>query len=329
MIRSKLSWFENARRLAGVFACCCAVTGLSGCALILPQTTALDRDRPEGLPEKVELAEVPFFAQEDYQCGPAALAMSLAYFRPGVTADQLVDQVYLPARQGSLQVEMLAAARRHGMVSYQLAPQFEDVLREVAGGLPVVVLQDYGVWPLSIWHYAVVIGYDYPHLEVILHSGQNRRLTMPFGVLEYTWKESDYWAMVAAPPDRVPATATESRYLAAVNALERTGNARAANTAYTSALRRWPGNLAALIGLGNTHHALGELDQAETALRKALGIEPKSVIVLNNLAQTLSDRGHYEEALNFADSAIALNGPLSPAARQTREEILQRLSRAR
>lgn len=304
------------------------MAGLSGCALVLPQTSALDEEKPQGLPGQAELAGVPFFAQEDYQCGPAALAMSLAYFQPGVTSDQLVDQVYLPSRQGSLQVEMLAAARRHGMVSYQLAPRFDDVLREVAGGLPVVVLQDYGVWPLSIWHYAVVIGYDYRRLEVILHSGRNRRLTMPFGVLEYTWKESDYWAMVAAPPDRIPATATEARYLAAVSALERTGNARAANIAYGSALRRWPGNIAAMVGLGNTHHALGELEQAEAVLRRALDVDPGSVIALNNLAQTLSDRGYYDEALNFAERAVALGGPLAAALRQTRDEILQRRARA-
>ena len=61
-----------------------------------------------------------------------------------VTPEELVPQVYLPERKGSLQVEMLAAARRHGMVSYQLAPRFEDVLREIAAGTPVVVLQNLG-----------------------------------------------------------------------------------------------------------------------------------------------------------------------------------------
>jgi hypothetical protein len=29
-------------------------------------------------------------------------------------------------------------------------------LREVAAGNPVIVLQDFGVWPVSIWHYSVV-----------------------------------------------------------------------------------------------------------------------------------------------------------------------------
>lgn len=329
MIRSAFFSLENARRLAGVFVLYWASLGLGGCALILPQTSDLHEKLPVGLPERVELKDVPFFPQEDYQCGPAALATALAYFQPGVTADQLVDQVYLPARQGSLQVEMLAAARRNGMVAYALAPSFEDVLREVAGGLPVVVLQDYGVWPVSVWHYAVVVGYDYPRLEVILRSGQNQRLPMPFGVLEYTWKESDYWAMVAAPPDRVPATATEPRYLSAVTTLERTGNARAANTAYASALRRWPRNFAALVGLGNTHHALGELDRAEVALRRAVESDPNSVIALNNLAQTLTDRGRHDEALTLVERAAAHGGPLAGAVRETREEILRRQARPR
>ena len=40
---------------------------------------------------------------------------------------------------------MLAAPRRYGMVSYQLAPRLENLLREVAAGIPVIVLQDYGV----------------------------------------------------------------------------------------------------------------------------------------------------------------------------------------
>ena len=71
-----------------------------------------------------------------------------------------MPQVYLPERKGSLQVEMLAAARRHGMVSYQLAPRFEDMMREIAAGTPVVVLQNLGVFS-SGWHYAVAIGYDY------------------------------------------------------------------------------------------------------------------------------------------------------------------------
>ncbi len=109
-----------------------------------PQTAALREALPADLPHTVELTQVPFFPQEEYQCGPAALATTLASFGVKVTPEQLVPQVYIPERKGSLQVEMLAAARRHGLVSYQIAPRFEDLLRELAAGHPVIVLQKLG-----------------------------------------------------------------------------------------------------------------------------------------------------------------------------------------
>ena len=313
---------RNARLTAGVFFLAASMTG---CALLVPQTTQLREALPAGLPERVELREVPFFPQQDYECGPAALATTLAHFGARVTAEDLVSQVYLPARKGSLQIEMMAAARRYGMVSYKLAPRMEDLLREVAAGIPVIVLQDYGVWPVSIWHYAVVAGYDYPEGQVVLRSGDKQRLTMPFGVLEYLWKESDYWAMVTVPPDRIPVTATEPAFLEAVVAMERLGNARAAVTAYSTFLGRWPDNLAASIGLANGHYAAGELGPAAEALRRASERHPESVAVLNNLAQTLSDLGRNDEALPLIERAVALEGPLAGAARETREQILKRL----
>ena len=313
---------SNARQMAGVFF---LLAHLGGCALLVPQTEALRQALPAGLPERVELEQAPFFPQDDYQCGPAALATALVHSGAKVAPEDLVDQVYLPARQGSLQVEMLAAPRSYGLVSYRLAPRLEDLLREVAAGNPVIVLQDYGVWPISIWHYAVAVGYDYPEGEVLLRSGEKKRLSMPFAVLEYTWKESDYWAMVAMPPERIPATATASEYLGAIAAMERLGNARAATTAYAAFLRRWPDNLAAAIGLANGHHALGELTQSETILRRVAQRHPESVAVLNNLAQTLSDQGHNAEALATIERAAALKGPFAPAVQETRSLILQRM----
>src|SRR6185312_16162056 len=124
---------------------------LGGCAIVLPQAQALDKQWPGALADHVELDRVPFYPQTDYQCGPAALAMVMDYDGLAVTPEALVSQVYIPDRKGSLQVEMLAAPRRHGLVSWQLAPRLTDLLREVDAGHPVIVLQDFGIWPFSLW----------------------------------------------------------------------------------------------------------------------------------------------------------------------------------
>jgi tetratricopeptide (TPR) repeat protein len=325
VIRSLRASYRSARLIAGVFV---FTLWLGGCALVVPQTEELRTAWPAGLPERTELPEVPFFPQQEYQCGPAALATVLANLQLKVVPEDLVKEVYLPARQGSLQVEMLAAARRHGVLSYQLAPRFENLLREVAAGTPVIVLQDYGVWPFSLWHYAVVVGYDHENSEVLLRSGEKQRLRMPFAVLEYTWRDNGYWAMVAVPPGQVPATATEPDYLAAVLALERVGNPGAARDGFAALLGRWPGNLAASIGLANSYYRLGELQQSEAVLRRAAGDHPDSVIVLNNLAQILSDLGRNDEALPLIDRAIALGGPFVDAARETRAAVLKKLEKS-
>ena len=321
---------KDARRLAGVFLV--AALGLSGCAVFIPQTAALREHPPVAIPESIEWAEVPFFPQDEYQCGPAALATVLARFKPEIAPEDLAKEVYLPGRQGSLQIEMLAAPRRHGLLSYRLAPRLDDVLREAAAGNPVVVLQDFGVWPVSIWHYAVVVGYDLPRGELILRSGGQRRQVMPFAIHEYLSKESDYWAMVVVPPERLPATASETPYLASLAAFERGGNLQATRTAYGAALKKWPESSIAAIGLANSHYAVGELPQAAAVLRSALEFQPDSMVLLNNLAQTLSDLGRNQEALPLIERALALEA-VSPAAslaaalRETQQLLLQRLHR--
>jgi predicted double-glycine peptidase len=321
VVLAALSAFSasNARLLAGVFLSAL----LTGCASLFPQTAQLRDGLPEGLPPLVELKQVPFFPQTEYQCGPAALATTLAAYGANVTPEQLVSQVYIPERKGSLQVEMLAAARRHGMVSYQLAPRFDDLLRELAAGNPVIVLQNLGL--REGWHYAVAVGYDYDNAKLILRSGETEREVMRFWTHEFVWMRGGYWAMVAVPPDRIPATADEGRWLSSIAAVERAGDATAAGVAYTRFLERWPNNTNAAVGLANTHHARGDLKQAESVLRAAENRDPQSVIVLNNLAQTLSDQGRHAEALPVIDRAVAIGGPFAGAVAKTRDGILSKL----
>ncbi len=321
---SKQSFERNARAIAGVFLCL-LVGFLSGCAGLAPQTVRLRDTLPPELHEHVELKQVPFFPQTEYQCGPAALATVLNTYGVKVTPEQLVPEVYLPARKGSLQIEMLAAARRHGLVSYQLAPSAADLLREVAAGNPVIVLQNLG-FTSDTWHYAVVVGYDYYWGKVYLRSGEDEREVMSFFIHEFTWMRSGYWAMVATPPDRIPETADQDRWLAAVAALEHAGDVRNARIGYQAFMKRWPSNVNGAVGLANTYYATGELKQAESVLRSAERTNPESVVVLNNLAQTVSDQGRPAEALSIIERAAKLGGPFSDAVLDTKRGIEQKLA---
>jgi len=274
------------------------------------------------MPARVELTGVPFHPQEEYQCGPAALATVLVHAGVATTPEALVPQVYLPARGGALQAEMLAAARRHGLVSYRLAPALGDLLQEVAGGTPAIVLQNLAVGFAPLWHYAVVIGYDLPREEIILRSGTTSRAVMKLGTFERTWARGEHWAMLALAPERLPATADEDRYVAAIAALERVAPG-AARRAYSAASERWPGNLAARIGLGNAAYAMRDLPGAEAAYREAIRRHPGAADAWNNLAQALLELQRRHEALAAAQRAVDIGGPRLAQYRATLRAIAE------
>ncbi len=306
----------TARRLAGIFLLAIL---LAGCAA--PQTRRLLNEPSPVLPKKFELAGVPFFAQEAYQCGPASLAMVLNAAGINVQPESLTDQVYIPARQGSVQVEMLAAARRNGALAYELAPQLNDLLTEVAAGNPVLAMQNLAFNWYPKWHYAVVVGYDLPRQEIILRSGLEVRQILPIATFERTWARSGYWSMLALPPEKMPATASEVNYIKAVTALEKNAKKKLTHNAYLAALNRWPDNLVALMGAGNAAHTVGDLVGAEAFFRETIARHPDAGDAWNNLAQTLADMGRHHEALYAVKKAIPLGGPQLEIYRKTQSGI--------
>ena len=291
---------------------------LSGCAT---QTTALRSAVRADLPRQVELPNTPFIAQERYQCGPAALAMSLRAAGFAVDADALVPQVYLPQREGSLQVEMLAAGRRNGAFSMTLAPRMDALLGELAAGTPVLILQNLSLPIAPRWHYAVVVGYDLDRGDIILRSGITKRLVMRMSTFENTWKRSGYWGMVTLAPGNLPKTAAEGPAVDALVAYEKNSTPAAARQAYVAAHQRWPGNMALALGLGNTAYAAGDKAAAAQAYQRATVAHPDSGAAFNNLAVTLMELGRLPEARAAAEKAIALGGQWQAAAQDTLASI--------
>jgi Peptidase_C39 like family/Tetratricopeptide repeat len=298
-----------------------ALLFLSGCAT--PQLAALAQRWPEHLPEAAQLSHVPFFPQDDHLCGPASLAMVAQAAGVAVTPAELTDQVYLPGRQGALQAEMLAAARRLRQVAYPLAPRLPDLLREVASGQPVLVLQNLSLPIKPLWHYAVVIGYDRARDEIVLHSGVTPRLTMTLSTFEHTWARSGYWAMRVTAPTQLPATAEPDAWATAVAALERIDPA-AAETAYATALRQWPDHRPSLLGAGNAAYAQGQLGRAAQAFEVATRVQPGFADAWNNLAQVRHEQGQLKAARTAIARAVALGGP-----RLGQYQALQQKIRAR
>lgn len=276
---------------------------LSACSTTPPRLSATNSTLPA-----LELNATPFFPQEIYQCGPAALATVLQ--TAGVataTPESLAPQVYLPARRGSLQLELLAATRRAGRAPFVMTPTAAALYSEISAGHPVLVLQNLGLswWPK--WHYAVVIGIDPSAQTVTLRSGTDPRRLTDLTVFERTWKRSGHWALVVTPPGTLPATAQAATTLETLAGLERV-SPTAALPYYETATQRWPEHALLALGLGNTRYALGDVAGASVAFETATRHAPHNAAAWNNYAHVLRELGNIEQARHAAARAVSLGG---------------------
>ena len=279
-----------------------AALSLAACATrppvlpaLMPQATA-----------PVELRDTPFFPQAEYQCGPAALATVLKTAGVAVQPDNLVDQVYVPARQGSLQVELLAATRRAGRIPYPIEPTLAALRAELEAGRPVLVLQNLGLDLLPVWHYAVVVGIDPAGDQVILRSGVERRRRSRATAFLRSWELADNWGMVVLRPGEMPVRVTQQRLLTAIALAEPMLSVEARKRAYRAALERWPASTTARFGYAHALHTAGELTAAEASYREIVRQHPRHAAALNNLAEVLTDRGCHIQAVAVANRALAV-----------------------
>ena len=305
----------RAGRAIGLILVCSALLA-SGCAAW--QSGPPLRDAP------VTVEGVPFFPQRQHHCGPAALATVLGAGGVDVHPDALARSVYLPGREGSLQVEMLAAARRRGFMAVRVGPDGADgpslpaaIVAQLEAGRPVLVLQNLGLefWPF--WHYAVVVGYQPDRDRFVLRSGRERRRLVGRVRLANTLARAGDWAVVVLEPGAPAAGLTARRYLQAAADLENTGAHEAALAAFRTAAAAWPDQPSGALGVANNLYYLGRLDAAEAAYRALLADHPGHAVGVHNLATLLVERGRGCEARSVVAALPAGDaGPLVETARR-------------
>jgi len=318
------------RHALGVAAAVAAVAVLPGCALLADpaQTAALLAEPPGDLPLRAERTDVPFFPQTRYHCGPAALATVLADVQLPADPVALADAVFLPAREGSLQLEMLGGARRQGALAFRLAPELLALLREVAAGHAVLVLQNRGLDIAPMWHYAVLVGYDLATRELFFRSGTLQREVLPLRTFEHVWARAGRWAIEVLPPGRLPATVREADAVEATLGFGRVAAPAALALAWAAVVQRWPANLLAGMGLGNALYAAQDLQGAAQAFEN-VALRHASAAAWNNLARTRSALGDAQGARDAAVRAIDRAKAAEPEWLAAAQQTLAALDAAR
>lgn len=153
-------------------------------------------DIREAIPPHI-IKNVPFYPQEKYQCGPAALAGVLNYWQAGVSPADIAAEVYSESARGTLDIDMILCAQRKGLHATQYTGNLNDIRHNIDLGYPMIVLVDYGFWLYQQNHFMVVVGYN--KKGILANSGTEHRRFIPFKGFLKSWRKTACWTMLVTP----------------------------------------------------------------------------------------------------------------------------------
>ncbi len=292
---------QQTSQLAGLLAFMLLV--LTACQT--PAQTKQLLAAPPAITNAYQIANVPFYPQQAFFCGPTTLAEVANFHGLAKSPDDIAPATFTPALEGTLQIEMAAATRQLGMLAYEQRGNMSQLLSLVADDIPVIVLQNNSISWLPQWHYAVVVGYDIKRKEVILHTGVTEAHRLNFSTFERTWQRANYWLLAMLPPDKSSTQLDPFIYTKACQDLISTQQSAAGIAALITATKQWPDYWLPYFLLGN-HYFSSEPVQAAHWFEQGLPFAQQQAPFLNNYAVLISELGCHNKAADLITAALLL-----------------------
>lgn len=145
------------------------------------------------------LKNVPFYPQQEYQCGPSSLAGVMNYHGLNITPEKIADDIFSKSAKGTLGLDMVIYAKNKGVRAMQYAGSLDDLKANINSGYPLIVLVDYGFLFYQHNHFMVIIGYnDY---GILVNSGSADKQFIDTESFVKTWEKTNYWTLLIKKRD--------------------------------------------------------------------------------------------------------------------------------
>jgi hypothetical protein len=143
--------------------------------------------------------DVPFYPQEKFMCGPAALTSLLNYYSFGYDLDEVTSAVFEEKINGTLLMDMLIYAKLKGFNAqvYNSGPY--DLKARLKKKNPMILFLNLGTKKKPVGHYIVAIGFDDETATVIAHSSLIQAQIFPYRSIMADWKKTGYSALLITP----------------------------------------------------------------------------------------------------------------------------------
>ena len=167
--------------------------------LFISHAVCANASEIESHPSRYRISNVPQVVQERDYCGPAALSAVFQFWGLSRSQDELAEKLSTRHRAGSLNIDLLLAARDEGFDARGVVGNFDELKSLVAHDIPVIVLLRLNGFFSGLWHYAVVVGYDETADQIVTHAGEAQETRFSANGFLKAWSKGEYWMLVVRP----------------------------------------------------------------------------------------------------------------------------------
>jgi ABC-type bacteriocin/lantibiotic exporter with double-glycine peptidase domain len=148
-------------------------------------------------PGWISVPEVPLALQKSTEdCGTAALAMVLEFWRIPVTPEEWESSDLLIAGKGSRAGDLRDLARQKGLQAFLIHGRWEDLQNEVGRGHPVIVGLVKPASSGAVTHYEVVVAVHPEREIVVTHDPANGLRQNSLSGFRKEWDPAGYLTLV-------------------------------------------------------------------------------------------------------------------------------------
>ncbi|MBI5235640.1 MAG: C39 family peptidase [Deltaproteobacteria bacterium] len=148
---------------------------------------------------RAAIKDVPFFPQNEYKCGPAAIASVFSFWGTLTTIEQASVAVYQEKLKGSLPIDLFLYAKEAGFEADYYKGSMADLKRNIDAGVPLIVFLNLGFKIYPVGHYVVVTGYDDAKRVVIAHSDMSMNAEFGYDALADAWEKNGFATLRIRP----------------------------------------------------------------------------------------------------------------------------------
>lgn len=145
---------------------------------------------------------VPFFPQDEYMCGPAALASVIGYYGSSAGMKDVAAEVYSEKLKGTLPMDLLLYAKAKGFEAKYYKGSMNGLKESLSRREPLILFLNLGYSFYPVGHYIVAVGMDEGAEVVFAHSGTEKEQAFTMTELEKSWSKTGYSTLLVRPKTR-------------------------------------------------------------------------------------------------------------------------------